>query len=39
MKGSFVPLWQESPVSSRHPGSFNVEMRAKSGAAHSDCLF
>lgn len=35
MKGSFVLLWLESPVLSHHPGSFNVEMRAKSAAAHS----
>lgn len=35
MKGSFVLLWLESPVLSYHPGSFNVEMRAKSTAAHS----
>lgn len=35
MKGSFVLLWLESPVLSYHPSSFNVEMRAKSTAAHS----
>lgn len=35
MKGSFVLLWLESPVLSYRPGSFNVEMRAKSTAAHS----
>lgn len=35
MKGSFVLLWLESPVLSYHPASFNVEMRAKSTAAHS----
>lgn len=35
MKGSFVLLWLESPVLSYHPGSFHVEMRAKSTAAHS----
>lgn len=38
MKGSFVPLWLESPVLSYHPSCFNVEMRAKSTAAHYDCL-
>lgn len=35
MKGSFVLLWLESPFLSHHPGSFNVEMRAESAAAHS----
>lgn len=35
MKGSFILFWLESPVLSYHPGSFNVEMRAKSTAAHS----
>lgn len=35
MKGSFVLLWLESPVLSYQPGSFNVEMRAKSTASRS----
>lgn len=35
MKGSFVLLWLNSPVLSYHPSSFNMEMRAKSTAAHS----
>lgn len=34
MKGSFVLLWLKSPVLSYHPGSFNVEMRAKRKPAH-----
>lgn len=35
MKGSFVLLWLNSPVLSHHPGSFNMEMRAKRTAGHS----
>lgn len=35
MKGPFVLLWLEPPVLSYHPTSFNMEIRARSTAAHS----
>lgn len=35
MKGLFALLWLKSPVLSHHPGGFNMEIRAKSTAAHA----